>query len=529
MLLLYRHRHGPLHPFRLGGTAGDQPASSDTDAAPVVDALSILAELHRSRNRQPFAATVNALLEITRAHAGFVLRPGGNQVLANVVRVAELARRYELSGGTSFRGFVEELTSQAEKEDAAEAPVLEENSDGVRLMTVHGAKGLEFKIVILADLTANLAAREPDQFVDGSRRLSATRLLRCAPRELAENEPQESARERAEGVRVAYVAATRARDLLVIPAIGDEPFEGWLRPLNKAIYPSRADWRRSAKAPGCPEFGSSTVVERPLEYDQQEEFSVRPGLIRPGLGRPEQGTHEVVWWDPSKLELNVDARGGLRYEKLLADDNGVSLSAYRAWQRERAALIESAAKPEFRILRVSEAKDPPGDPIPVTVESVVKAQGRPGGRRFGTLMHAVLRDVAFESSRDAIAKLVELNARSIGAPVDESDAARSAVEAALVHPLMTRARAAGRIHREYPVTLPLDEGTLTEGGAVLEGVIDLAFMENGGWVIVDFKTDTDSSSESGARREQYRRQLQWYGYALQRLTGLPAKAYLLEV
>jgi ATP-dependent exoDNAse (exonuclease V) beta subunit len=54
-------------------------------------------------------------------------------------------------------------------------------------------------------------------------------------------------------------------------------------------------------------------------------------------------------------------------------------------------------------------------------------------------------------------------------------------------------------------------------------------MENGGWVIVDFKTDTDSSSESGARREQYRRQLQWYGYALQRLTGLPAKAYLLEV
>jgi ATP-dependent helicase/nuclease subunit A len=522
-LLLYRHRHGPLHPFRIAGVKADHAAAQpalDANAAPVIDALAILAELHRSRNRQPFAATVNALLEITRAHAGFVLRPGGNQVLANVARVAELARSYELSGGTSFRGFVDELTAQADKEDAAEAPVLEENSDGVRLMTVHGAKGLEFKVVILADLTANIAAREPDQFVDGARRLSATRLLRCAPRELAENEPTESARERAEGVRVAYVAATRARDLLVIPAIGDEPFEGWLSPLNKAIYPSRAEWRRSAKATGCPAFGSSTVVERPLEYDQQEEFSVKPGVVR-----PEHGTHEVVWWDPSKLELNVDVRGGLRYEKLLADDGGVSLCAYRDWQRKRAALIESAARPQFKIIRVTEANDPPGNPISVVIESVAKAQGRPGGRRFGTLMHAVLRDVPFESSRAIVAKLVELNARSIGAPMEEIDAARSAIEAALAHPLMARARAAERIHREYPVTLPLEQET----GTVLEGVIDLAFIENGAWVIVDFKTDADSSSDSGARRGQYLRQLQWYGYALQRLTGIPAKAYLLEV
>ena len=183
---------------------------------------------------------MNALVEATRAHAGFALRPGGNQVLANVTRLADLARSFELSGGISFRGFVEEIEAQAEKEDAAEAPVLEEDSDGVRLLTVHGAKGLEFRVVILADLTANLAAREPDQFIDGQRRLSAVRLLRCAPHELSENEARESARERAEGIRVAYVAATRARDLLVVPAIGDEPFDGWLGPLNKALYPSRA-------------------------------------------------------------------------------------------------------------------------------------------------------------------------------------------------------------------------------------------------------------------------------------------------
>ncbi len=54
-----------------------------------------------------------------------------------------------------------------------------------------------------------------------AQRLCATRLLRCAPWELRDNESEERLRERAEGVRVAYVAATRARDLLVVPAVGD--------------------------------------------------------------------------------------------------------------------------------------------------------------------------------------------------------------------------------------------------------------------------------------------------------------------
>ncbi len=249
-LLIHKHLHGRLHPFRRDGA---QP--------PVATALELLAELHRARNHRPFAATVNALLEATRAHAGFLLRPGGNQILANVARVADLARTYEMTGGVSFRGFVEELTAQAEKEEAAEAPVLEEDSDGVRLMTVHGAKGLEFPVVILADLTANLCAREPDQYVDGKLRLSATRLLRCAPWELLDHEGHEATRERAEGVRVAYVAATRARDLLVVPAVGDEPLSARRLargPLDKSTLSARAarTTRESQPAPGFA-FGAS--------------------------------------------------------------------------------------------------------------------------------------------------------------------------------------------------------------------------------------------------------------------------------
>jgi len=86
----------------------------------------------------------------------------GSQALANVYRICDLARTFELTGGLSFRGFVEELAAQAEKAESTEAPVLEEASDGVRLMTVHGAKGLEFPVVILADMTANSRRAKPN-------------------------------------------------------------------------------------------------------------------------------------------------------------------------------------------------------------------------------------------------------------------------------------------------------------------------------------------------------------------------------
>ncbi len=153
LLLRFHHEIGRLHPFR--------PLPENLARIPTDRRCLLLAALHRERNRRPIADTVNSLLEATRAHAGFALRPAGHQVLANVYRIADLARSFELSGGVSFRGFVEELDSQSEKAESAEAPVLEEGAEGVRLMTVHTAKGLEFPIVILADMTANIAAGDP--------------------------------------------------------------------------------------------------------------------------------------------------------------------------------------------------------------------------------------------------------------------------------------------------------------------------------------------------------------------------------
>src|SRR5262249_47330338 len=92
------------------------------------------------------------------------------------------------------------------------------------------------------------------------RGLCAIRIGGWSPRELHDHEADEVDRDRAEGVRLAYVAATRARDLLVVPALGDEPWEGgWLSPLNRALYPPPAG-RRSP--PGRP-WPAARRPERP--------------------------------------------------------------------------------------------------------------------------------------------------------------------------------------------------------------------------------------------------------------------------
>ena len=93
----------------------------------------------------------------------------------------------------------------------------------------------------------------------------------------------------------------------------------------------------------------------------------------------------------------------------------------------------------------------------------------------------------------------------------------------MAHPLLQRARSAvlsgARFHREYPVRLELASNKM------LEGIVDLAFVENGSWVIVDFKTDAYVNDY----RAQYERQLQWYAFALEQITGMRARAHLLAV
>src|SRR5204863_5212575 len=256
-LVLFRERQGRLHPLR------KRPEALSPLEAEVFDALALLGELHLRRNRRPIAETLSRLLDATRAHAGIAIRPAGEQALGNVLRVLELARRFESAGASSFRAFVDRLAADAERGDAAEAPVVEEGTEGVRIMSVHKAKGLEFPVVVLCDPCAPAAPRTPSRLVDPERKVWAMPLAGCAPAELLADAPALLERDREEVVRVAYVAATRARDPLVVPVVADEELQGWLAPLSPVLYPAPLLRSKAGAAAGCPTFGNEAVIDRP--------------------------------------------------------------------------------------------------------------------------------------------------------------------------------------------------------------------------------------------------------------------------
>ena len=238
-LLVFRQQvgdNGDLKTRRLNPMHTTDRATLNPSAIEVADALDVLKLLHVRRNHRPIAETISALLETLRAHAGIALWPNGEQALANCQRLIDMARHFE-RGASSFRAFVEKLEADAERGEADEAPIVEEGVEGVRVMTVHKAKGLEFPVVVLADPTCSAARDTPSRHVDPSRRLWVEPLCGSAPIELLEAADEELRRDQAEAVRVAYVAATRARDLLVAPVCGDEPIEGWLDVLNPVLYP----------------------------------------------------------------------------------------------------------------------------------------------------------------------------------------------------------------------------------------------------------------------------------------------------
>jgi ATP-dependent exoDNAse (exonuclease V) beta subunit len=521
-LLEYRHEYAKtFHPFRI-------PPALPTHLQPIADALQVLAALHMGRNRRPVADTISELFQATRAHVGFALRRAGEQVLANALHVAELARQYERSGGISFRGFIDALQEAADAGQAGEAPIVEEGSDGVRLMTVHKAKGLEFPVVILADLTAKLAPFEASRHIDVDAGICALRIGGWSPLDLLRQQPIEQAREREEGIRTAYVAATRARDLLVVPAVGDQPYDGgWLSPLDAAIYPPEDVRRQPGAAVGCPPFKKDSVLERP------DAGVAMPQTVAPGAHAISNGAapFRVVWWDPAALQLGAEPPFGLRRQELISKDVALDVVAdgtarYVEWRTAREDAVTRAARPSVNIRTVTEwAKaelpcEPDGSP-PVEIVSIAAVVGRPTGRRFGTLVHAALAAVPLDADEAIVARVVGVQARIMAAPPQEAAAAQALVREVLRHELLAdarRAAARGAMFREAPVTIVRD-------GQMLEGNVDLAFETQGAFTVIDFKTDR----AGGELLAAYARQVQLYAEAIRHATGKPARGLLMNV
>ncbi len=529
-LLAFAHlRKGsaPFHPLRPQPTDAPLPLP----AQPVAAALAVLAELHRQRNRRPIADTLGRFLEATRAHAGVAIWPTGEQSLANVLRLVDLARRFESSGATSFRAFVESLEDAAARGAASDAPVVEEGTDGVRVMTVHKAKGLEFPVVILVDPTAPISHDEPTHHVDHVRGLWVQRLAGCAPVELLEERDEVLRREREEGIRLGYVAATRARDLLVVPVIGDAApkRDGWLDVLMPALFPADADRLVSRPSPGCPKFSSDSVLERPPSAQVSVDDAVTPGEHVPAAGR-----HRVTWWCPRALDLGREIDVGIRQQAILhADEADAAASSsaaqasreHDAWQARRQHVVEAGSVPTLRASSATALAHGTSPQAAARGHSLERGcRGRPHRRserqtlRFAgarrprrgpvgrrrdrrPALHGTWPPAGRDDGRGASGP--EARAASARTPAAPTRPNGPLSARGRHHPPSRRREHRRRGHRLCAAREP-----------------------DGSWTVIDFKTDVELRADAHAA---YEVQLGLYAAAIREATGAAARGVLLSV
>jgi len=362
-------------------------------------AFQSLQALHRRTMADTPAQLLASLLDESHVAAFCFLKPQGDQRVANLLKLVDIARALEAEGVRTLRGlsrFLADLERlQAEE---GESPVAEESDDVIRLLTIHKAKGLEFPVVILADGSRDRSGRSPIAIVDRG----ASRLALSFGGVRTQNwdalKEWEKPRSDAEAIRLLYVAATRARDALVIPSYPGEARGSFLGAL----------------------LGDAAAVP----------------LVEPPVS---DAVHR------STGPFRTDA---------LAHPTPADTNATRVWEQGRAALIATASgAPRVRSAtaighRTSPAVQPP---LPI---------GRRGdGAQLGTLVHAVLQRINLEevgAAESLVAGLAAGAGMSTGTVRDACDLVRRAVSL----PIFTRARSAGGFQREVPFTWSVPDGVV---------------------------------------------------------------------
>ncbi|HEY2945800.1 MAG TPA: UvrD-helicase domain-containing protein [Vicinamibacteria bacterium] len=450
------------------GAAVDETKPGGEALAP---ALRLLHSLHERRTRDSVASLIERLYDQTRVLSALTGTRRGEAQIANLEKVIALARQAASLGVLTLRGFTSLL--QGRIEEAREEPDLPTTRPGdphtVRILSIHKAKGLEAPIVALYDSadSPRLQADVVPLWEDA--RIAVGFRGGCQPPGWEALKAREEGRAAAETRRLLYVACTRARDLLVIPVPPKDARAG-------------SFWR-------------DVVALLPPASDEDVRLVDTEAL--PAVEAPA-------------------ARGDL---KALGRAEGGDAVA-RRWDDEREARIEAAAERPFlptSASRVAARTAPPA----------VAAAGSEGGRDFGSLVHRLLEwiplgDADADADSEAaprVRSMAQALAPSFG--LDAADATRAAEAAvrALALPVMVRARRAPRIWRELGVWFP-------DGADLVEGKVDLVFEEDGGLVVVDYKTDHLSAEQARAQAAHHAPQLQIYGRGLARATGLPVRERL---
>jgi ATP-dependent helicase/nuclease subunit A len=473
-------RAGGLHGFGPARRYPGEPTESAVWEPAVEEARRRWMTLRALRHRLPPSRFLCMLYETCDAAALAWRQDENGQAWANLLRLLDLAGRYDAMGGRGIPAFTRRLLDRINQGSREEQASIAANEARVVLLTVHAAKGLEFPVVILPDLSAgprgetgglvigrlasdwHFATLVPDT--------SASALGRASPG-LREALRDRLGREReAEDLRLFYVACTRACDHLFLvggrpPPPKDRQASGWVGLLDAV------GWGRVADPV------DDVLHELP---PPQEPFSVLP---LPPRDLPLPDPRRLADAAPLDLSCLHDV-----------SPSGIDLFAEcpARWMRARHLGIPELAR----------------GPI---------ERGKELAALRGSVIHALLEEDALDDISSARRRWLG-EARALGANDEEIDRGLGIV---LAH--LRKARQDEALHalrtaegwNELRFRLPI-------GDLVLQGTIDRLCRPVGseGWLVLDYKSTRATGHVEEVTRK-YRRQMLTYALAAATLLGAP--------
>ena len=491
--------------------------------------------------------------------------PAGSKRRANVEMLLTKASAFEKTSYFGLFHFIRYM-EQLEKYDVdyGEADTLDENADVVRIMSIHKSKGLEFPVVFVCGLSKRFNMQDANQslivdmdlgvavdYVDSVRRIKNKTLRRAV---LSAKMKEDNL---AEELRVLYVALTRAREKLILTAVLDKADEKWelaqMTGQEKLTYLDfcEAGSYMDFLLPILPQTGIAVKTLRTEDLVAEEiREQLRMGDRREELQRVADG--EVLL--PGESEENERKLSKLRERFAYQYPHPGLQKLYTKTTVSELKIAAMAEKDEAAFHTFEEKEVVPY--IPAFRREQEKVSGAVRGSAFHRVMELLDFTYVFVESglfekcpgdyetyrkrldaerlqkrleeflqRETVSlRLTEEYAKAVSLPK-----ILNFLEQELAY-RMWNAQEKGLLYREQPFVLGIDakrlDPDLPEGEKVLiQGIIDVFFIEDGEIVLLDYKTDVIDSLE--ALWNRYNVQIQYYEEALTKLMQMPVKERIL--
>ncbi len=469
----------------------------------------------------PADRLIERLYRETAITAVFSARAGGRQRVANLHQLDRVARDFSQDGFRGLTAFVRYIDRlQEQGKDLAAGNSIGGNS--VKLMTVHGSKGLEYPVVYLARMGGQFNREDAKQKLlfhhhvgIGLCRHDSAAQMKGRTLPFAGVLSARRQDERAEELRVWYVAMTRAREkLCIVLTVNDLTTKlGALEltlPASRLLLP---DTLLSANGPA--DWFLAAALRHPsfAAFRQDSQTTVTMAAGQPWA---------VTVVNPAELgeEHITDADT----VQVAADDRLTAILRERAaYAYPYAALRGVPAKlAASQLSHESMSREH----IAKTVPAFLQKEGMTAAQK-GTALHTFMQfadyaraaaDVAAEAARLTDAGFLTAAQKQV-LPLDK-------LKNFFASDLYVRMCASADCRREFHFTVRVPADAVaeqptgfTDEQVVVQGIADCVFREGDGLVLVDYKTDRVSSAQELADR--YRSQLQFYRWALEPIFELP--------